>query len=1262
MKKNALVKEFFMEIKKTRNRFLSIFLIVALGVAFFAGVRAAAPDMRLSADLLYDNSRFMDIRVLGGLGITQEDIEALKTVEGVEYVQGGYSADMLCDASDVQLVVRLMSASENINKITVTEGRMPEKPDECLADERFLTLSGYKVGDRIHVKSGTDDDIEDTLKETSFQIVGTGRTAYYLSLDRGTSKIGNGELSSFLIVPPESFSLDVFTEAVIQVKGADRLVSGSEEYEDLVEKISDRLEDISDGRCEIRYETVYEEGNKELEDARQEIGDNRKKLKDAEQELQDGEKELADGEKELEDNRIKLQDAQTQLTDGEKQLREGEAQLADGETQIAQGWDSYRDNIFTLEEKKQELVSARSQAEDGENQLAAGKEELDSQEKLLRDSREQLEAGKQQLAEGKQQLEDGISQVEAGIQEVEQNLNQIQSSLPAVESGIAQIQDGLAQAGQQKGALQEQLSQAESQMEVLKAQLENASPEEKPALEEQIAGLSAAISQLQGGISQIEGQEGELSAQLGALQEQKAQMEQALPALQEQKETLPATLAELQGQLADLAKQEEELAAREAELSEGEKQFAQAKALLTDKEKELSDAWSQITDGEVQIGDGENQLQEARELLVSKEQELEDAKKEILSSREELDKGRAELEDGKKEFAQGEADLEDARKELADGKKEYEDKRQEADEKIADAEKQIEDGQKELDDLEMPKWYILDRNTIQTYVEYDQDADRVKAIGDVFPAIFFLVAALICLTTMTRMVEEERTQIGTLKALGYDKFSIAGKYLCYALSASLAGSLIGLVIGQKVLPPVIINAYGILYNNLPEVVAPLHMGYSVSSTLLAIACTTAAAGVACYRELMSSPAKLMRPAAPKSGKRVLLERVGIIWNHLSFTNKSTVRNLFRYKKRFFMTVLGIGGCMGLLLVGFGLKDSVRSIGIIQYNDLMSYHSEIVLDEKTSEEEKEEVVNAMEQDKDIKSFLAVYKTSMDIENEKEKITKSAYVMVPENEEAFKDYVDLRGRTTKEHYNLSDDGIILSEKLAKLLDVKEGDSVILKEDEKDHYEVKVSHITENYFLHYIYISKGLYEKVIGTAPEFTDYLTINRAKDTKSETAMQKKYMDYDQVTEVSFITKTADRIANMLKSLDTIIYVLVIAAGLLAFVVLYNLNNINISERIRELATLKVLGFYDMEVSRYVLRENICLTVIGSFLGIFFGKLLHMFVILTAETDIMMFAREILPASFLYSILLTFFFSAVVNFFMHFRLKKVDMVESMKSVE
>ncbi len=446
MKKNALAKDFFMEIKKTRNRFLSIMLIAALGVAFFAGVRAAAPDMNMSADLLYDKSNFMDIRVLSDLGLTEKDIDAIRDIKGVESVRGGYSADVLCSTEEAQLVVRMMSAYEDINKITVKQGRMPEKKDECLADERFLSLSGYKIGDTISVKSGTDDDIADTLAVTEYKIVGSGTTAYYLSLDRGTSKIGNGELSSFLVIPAESFSLEVYTEAVIRVAGAKELLSGSDKYEDTVKEVEDHLDAIADGRCDIRYESVYREGQEKLDDASAEIEENQQKLEDAKKELDDGEKELADAQQKLDDAKKELQTARDKLTDGEAQLADGEAQAADGENQLADGWNTYYENASTLEEKSRELEEAEAQTADGENQIAEGWQELDTQKAALSDGRSQLEEGKAQIAQGRQQLTDGIAQTEAGIAQVEQKIQEIEAGLPAVRDGIAKVTDGIHQA------------------------------------------------------------------------------------------------------------------------------------------------------------------------------------------------------------------------------------------------------------------------------------------------------------------------------------------------------------------------------------------------------------------------------------------------------------------------------------------------------------------------------------------------------------------------------------------------------------------------------------------------------------------------------------------------------------------------------------------------------------------------------------------------------------------------------------------------
>ena len=1264
MKKKALIKEFFMEIRKTKTRFLSIFVIVVLGVAFFAGIRATAPDMNLTADSFYDNTNLMDIRILGTLGITQEDLDAVSKIKGVEQAKGAYRLDVLCDTKDTQLVVSMMSASDSINKVQVTKGRMPEEKNECLADERFLQLSGYQIGDTIQVKSGTGDPIEDTLAETEYKITGTGKSSIYLNMERGTSTIGNGERSSFLIVLPESFSMDVYTEAVLRVQGAKELLSGSEEYETLVKEVEERLEDLSEGQCEIRFETVKGDGEKQLSKAREEVEENKQKLEDAENQLKDGEKKLAEGEAELKQAKKDLEEAQKKFTDGESQLQSGEKQIADGEKQIQEGWNAYYTGSDELNQKKKELKEAQNQILTGEKQLEEGQKRLQKEKNTLQEGKKQLEEARIALEEGKQQVQAGIVQCEEGQIQLDEKEKELQNSLIEIDGGIRQYKEGIQQLEQVIVQLEGQKTECMQQILELEAQLsgEETDEENRQQIQAQISQLQQQVDTCEQKIEELSGQKEKLSQELEQLQEKRTLVEEGLSQVQSKKEEINQQLEQLKQKEKELEEQEKTLAAKEQEVAGGEAQIKEAEKQLYGEQEKLSRAKSQLTQGNSQIAGGEKELETARNQLVTKTNELADAKQKLEASRSELEKGKQELEEGRKEYERGEKELEENRKKLEDAKQEYEEKRVEAEEKIANANQQITDAQKELDQLEVPKWYILNRDYIETYVEYEQDSQRIKAIGNVFPAIFFLVAALICLTTMTRMVEEERTQIGTLKALGYGKGEIAAKYLMYAFLATVSGSVFGCIPGQKILPPIIMNAYGILYVNLPEPVVPLHLGYSFTSTVLAILCTTGAAGFACYKEMLASPAALMRPAAPKSGKRVFLERVNFIWKHLSFTNKSTVRNLFRYKKRFFMTILGIGGCMALLMVGFGLKDSIRSIGEIQYNDLMCYHAEIVLDETAGEKEKTELETTLEKDPDIVDFLAVYKTSSDIENTENHVTKSAYVTVPEDSEKFREYLKFRNRNTGEAYVLEDDGVILSEKLAKLLDISEGDTVVLKKEEGDDREVTVSHITENYFLHYIYMSSELYKEIYGEKPEFFRYLTINTSTESIFEEAMQEKYMNCSQVTQVSFITKNAAKIANMLKSMDTVIWVLVIAAGMLVFVVLYNLNNINISERIRELATLKVLGFYDKEVSGYVLRENICLTFFGTLLGLGFGKVLHRFIIITAETDIMMFAREIKPFSYGISVILTFIFSGIVNFFMHFRLKKVNMVESMKSVE
>lgn len=1109
MKKRALRKEFYMEIRKTLNRFLSILLINALGVAFFAGVRASKPDMQISADAFYDESNLMDIRVLGTLGMTEEDAEAIEAVEGVKEVMPFYSVDMFGQLPDRQLNLQVMSLPDKMNRIHVREGRLPESKSECLVDYKLLTSGLCELGEELTLASGTEDETSEIVNQETFTIVGAGTTSYYMSLDRGTTSIGSGSLDGFLVVLPEVFEQDYYTQICVTAEGAYELTCYTEEYDSLVDGLVEKIEEIEKERCEIRYAQVQEEGQE--------------KIADAEAEVADGEKKLADAGAELSDARVKLADAEEKLADGRKELADGEAEFA---------------------EKEQELLDAKQEVADGWKELNEAKEELVK-------ATFEIQRGYEQYEKGKAEIDAGYAQ-----------LAPFEEQLAQIESNMEQVQEGLDKIAQAEAAGMPVDAQKRAELEGTKAQLQAAREQLTPIVEENKAKLDAGAAELVAG--------------------------------------------------------KRELDAGSDQVDEGNRKAYYA-------EQDLQEAEEEIADGEIKLEDGRKELADARQTLKDAEKELADAKAEF-----------------------------------ADGEAEYEKALAENEETLADAKVKIADAKKELADLKEPEWYVLDRQYIQTYVEYGNDADRIGAIGEVFPAIFFLVAALVSLTTMTRMVEEQRTQIGTLKALGYGKGAIASKYIFYALLSSLLGSLLGLVAGQKILPAVIISAYQILYNNLPETLTPLSLEYSLTAAGVAVLCTTFAALAACYKELNAVPANLMRPAAPKSGKRVFLERAGFLWKRLTFSQKAAIRNLVRYKKRFFMTIFGIGGCMALLLVGFGLKDSILHIGNGQFGDVFVYDGAVGIDKDADAKERLKLEEQIKGDERLTHYMETLEIAVDVEAGG--APRSAYLIVPGDVEELDHYIHLKNRETREHYTLDENGVIMTEKLATLLGVSEGDTVTLKEDDTKAVEAKVAHITEQYFMHYVYMSRELYESLYGEEPDWNQWFIKTRQQDDDFEEELRTDYIQYEAVSDVDFISGTAERVADMLRSMDLIIYVLVIAAGLLAFVVLYNLNNININERRRELATLKVLGFFDPEVSAYVNRENVLLTVIGTGVGVFLGILLHRFVIKTAEIDMLMFGRTIAPKSYIYSVLLTFVFSALVNGAMFFKLRKIDMVESLKSVE
>lgn len=580
--------------------------------------------------------------------------------------------------------------------------------------------------------------------------------------------------------------------------------------------------------------------------------------------------------------------------------------------------------------------------------------------------------------------------------------------------------------------------------------------------------------------------------------------------------------------------------------------------------------------------------------------------------------------------------------------------------KLLAAKEELENKEKEaIDSIGESKYYFFDRTDNQGYLGYKDSINCLGNIASVLPIFFFLVAILICLTTMTRMVEENRLEIGTLKALGYKDLEISWKYTIYASIASISGCILGILIGSTALPSIISNAYGSIYN-VPKIILYYYPAYIIQSVVISILCTVGAALFVIKVELKSKPANLMRPKAPKIGKKILLERITPLWRRLSFNHKVTLRNIFRYKQRMIMTVLGIAGCMALLVTGFGLKDSNSGMVDKEFNKVWKYEAMVILNENSRDEDTKKYNDTLEQINGYENSINLHQESVTFS--KEGMNKqTATLYVPENFDKFDDFILLGDRVSGEKYRIDDSGVIISEKLAKLLGVAVNDTIILKDEDNNNHQVKVDNITENYVSHYVYMSPEYYKEIFGKEPIYnTQFINFN--SDREDDNEISSKLLEFNNVTNVTLKSQIQKSTEDSNDSMNLVMVVIIVAAGSLAFVVLYNLNNINVSERIRELSTIKVLGFFNNEVTMYISRENIILTLIGVITGSVLGKILHTFIINTAETDTMMMYPNISVNSYIFSALLTILFSVIVMILMHIKLKKVNMIDALKSNE
>ena len=1106
---SAAHKDIIREIKNSKNRFLAIMVLSALAVAFLCGLKVTAPDMKGTGDDYLDDRRLMDIQVMSTLGITEQDVEELASREEIDYAVGAYVMDAWAGDS----VAKVLSITEEVNKLILMEGRLPVVSRECVVDEKILAKLDLSIGDTLPIVPSEDN--RDSLIYDDFRIVGTVRSPYYISVERGSSSIGSGSVQGYVYLKENAFNMDCYTIAYLKAKGAEELTAFTDEYDDYIEAVIDALEPMGEERAQLRHDEIIDEAME--------------KIAEAEQELADAEKEVAD------------------------KIAEAEQELADARKKLDDGWYEYRKGKKELEEAYPDLVEGEAELWDGYYELTDGEAEYD----------------------------DGVKQYEAGLAEYEAKRD---AALPQLEQAKAEIDAGFKLINDYKAG-KEALAAYNKSIDELEQIPDDGTEQYKEVLQK-IAALKTKRDELQNQLDSFNVNEAELEVRLGELEAASEEYDKGMAQL-------------------DAAK---------AEIDKG-------KAQLDDARKELNKGWREYYEGK---------------------QELEDGWDEYFEGMEELPKARKKLNDGEKEYEEGLADLAEAKIEAA--------------EEVANAKDELADARREVADIEAGEWYILPRGYNPGYTGFGQDAERMANLATVFPVIFFIVAGLVCLTTMTRMVEEHRTEIGLMKALGYDRWTISAKYLSYGLLPSLAGGALGLVIGHTLFPVMIYISYQILYE-MPDITLRFYPGLSALAVFAAVACTTLSTLWACLSTLEDFPANLMRPRAPKPGKRVLLERITPLWRSMSFKWKITTRNLFRYQKRFWMTVIGISGCTALVMAGIGLRESLTTSMRVQYDELFNYDVQITFAEGLLGDERAEIEEYLGVSEEVKDYAYIYASGVTAQSDA--YSTSAYIEVFDPEEIEK-FVLIRDYGTDEKLALPEHGVLMDKKLSELLDIGVGDSFIIDSD--GLHTAVVAGIYENYVGHFIYLSPGGYEEIFREAPE-TNGMMLNLA-DGSRETCerVTTKLLAFNGVSAAVRAADTQDIYLKSMERVDFVVVVVILCAAALAIVVLYNLSNINMTERMRELATIKVLGFYDGEVSAYVYRENIVLTIVGIALGCVMGKYLHGWMIRSVEIDLMMFGREVTAGCYLLSAGLTALFAVIVNIIAHEQMKKIDMVESLKSAE
>ena len=1089
--------------KGSMSRVISLFGIVLLGVMMLTGLVSVAPDMRSAAQRYYVQQNVFDLRVLSTLGLSEQDIDAIRATEGVEAVQPVKYLDAEAQWSNRgdPAVVRFQElpadpeadTPDNLNRLILRNGRMPEAADECV-----VHVLGYADAIELGTTLTVPDDT-DGLSAKTFTVVGNVQDPTHFSTDAESTNAGDGTLDGIVFVPQGSLTADYYTICYIKAENTGLYDNFSDEYQQAVDAVADRLTAIRDAQCETRRAQLIDDANAQLDEAKQTYDD---------------------------------------------QKAEAEAQFADAERQ--------------LDEAQAQLDSAKAQLEAGETEYTSGKAQLAQQQAALPDT---LQSSAAQLLTGEEQVlafEDQLQQIEllVNVQKVAQPL----------------------------------LGYAQTALDNAQKALDEAEPADEDYVE-----LRDALAKAQDSYDNIKNQLDGYQQQLDAGKQQMY----------------------AQGLISSPHLSNTDL-------------VTEAKAAL--RKMKLS-----LLQGQLSMNTG---TATAYSAFAAAQQQLEDA--------------RTRLDSGWEEYHSGV-------QQLADSRAEYETQKADAQQKLADGLRQITDAEEQIRDIQNGEWYILDRTSTMSFVTFEQYTDRMTAIARVFPVFFFLVAALVASTTMTRMVDENRLQMGTLKALGYSNGQIAAKYLFYALSASILGSFAGMALGFTVFPIIIWNAFGMIFD-VPTFRLAFYPGMAAAGLGISAAVIGLTTWLACRSSLHEKTASLLLPRAPVAGKRILLEYITPLWKRMSFSQKTTARNLFRYKKRFFMTVLGVAGCTALLLIGFGIQDSLLPIVDKQCAELTHNDLTISLSSEKALTVEDGLADVLDRSSEVKSWGKFYSKSVSIYNA-DGTVETVSLIAAEDDALLTQYNTFRTRQGHHAIAFGADSAILTEKTAAQLGLRVGDTFWVETPSGSRMELTLTGITENYIYARLYLSQEQFARYCGSTPvEWNTVFSQTTCTSTDDTDALRARLLACNYISGVTFTADTTGMLSNLIVCLNYVVGLVILCAGALAAVVLYNLISVNLAERKKELATIKVLGFYDKEVYRYIFREIDLLALIGSLVGLGLGVPLHQFIVRTIEMDRMMFIRTIAPRSYLISIALTMAFTFAVCFVMRRHVKQISMVESMKAPE